>query len=124
MDNAALIRRIEVRLKELGKTKGEFYKGTGVSSASYSQWNTGEFSPSKRKLDAIAEYLQVSVSYLLTGQESEKAPTAEGERHIDDEDIKFALFGGGGEITDAMYEEVKRFARMVRLREEAEKRKE
>lgn len=51
----------------------------------------------------------------------EKAPTPESEREISDEEIKFALFGGDGEITDAMYEEVKRFAQMVKLREEVEK---
>lgn len=45
-------------------------------------------------------------------------------RPITDEDIKFALFGGEGEITDAMYDEVKRFAQMVKLREEVEKKKE
>ncbi|MBQ9858103.1 MAG: helix-turn-helix transcriptional regulator [Oscillospiraceae bacterium] len=43
---------------------------------------------------------------------------------VRDEDIKFALFGGEGEITDAMYDEVKRFAQMVKLREEVEKKKE
>lgn len=48
----------------------------------------------------------------------------DGERQISDDDIKFALFGGDGEITDAMYDEVKRFAQMVKLREEAEKKKE
>ena len=47
----------------------------------------------------------------------------EGERAVSDDDIKFALFGGDGEITDAMYDEVKRFAQMVKLREEAEKEK-
>ena len=58
------------------------------------------------------------------GTETEKAPTPEGERVVNDEDIKFALFGGDGEITDAMYDEVKRFAQMVKLREEMEKKKE
>ena len=53
---------------------------------------------------------------------TKKAPT-DGERTVSDDDIKFALFGGDGEITDAMYDEVKRFAQMVKLREEAEKEK-
>lgn len=55
---------------------------------------------------------------------NKKAPTPEGEREVSDDDIKFALFGGDGDITDAMYNEVKRFAQMVKLREEAEKKKE
>jgi len=83
----------------------------------------------KKSLDTttlmkIAEYFNVSVDYLLTGKETKKAPTPEGERKVSDNDIKFALFGGDGEITDAMYDEVKRFAQMVKLREEAEKKKE
>ena len=57
----------------------------------------------------IADYLGVSVSALLG--EEEKNPSPENrERNITDEDIKFALFSGDGEITDEMYEEVKRFA--------------
>lgn len=81
----------------------------------------------KKSLDTttlmkIAEYFNVSVDYLLTGEEIKKAHT-DGERAVSDDDIKFALFGGDGEITDAMYDEVKRFAQMVKLREEAEKEK-
>ena len=64
----------------------------------------------------IAEYLNLSVEYILTGNEKENAPAEEGER-VKDDDIKFALFGGDGEITDEMYEEVKRFAKFVQQRE-------
>ena len=38
-------------------------------------------------------------------------------RVVDKQDIKFALFGGDGEITDAMYEEVLQFAAFVKSRE-------
>lgn len=64
----------------------------------------------------IAAYFNVSVGYLL-GEETEKAPADIGKRSVSDDDIKFALFGGDGEITDAMYEEVKRFAAFVKQRE-------
>ena len=53
---------------------------------------------------------------------TKKAPTG-GERTVSDEEIKFALFGGDSDITDAMYDEVKRFAQMVKLREEVEREK-
>lgn len=53
---------------------------------------------------------------------NKKAPTQAGKREVSDDDIKFALFGGDGEITDAMFDEVKRFAKMVKLREEAEQK--
>ena len=69
----------------------------------------------------IAGYFGVTVAYLL-GEETKNPPAVSG-REISDADIKFALFGGNGEITDEMYDEVKRFAEMVKLREES-KRKE
>lgn len=53
----------------------------------------------------IANYFGVSVDYLLTGEEKEKTLTPEGERKISDDDIKLALFGGKGEVTDEMWEE-------------------
>ena len=63
----------------------------------------------------IGKYLDVSVSRILTGQDnSELEPV---RREPTDEEIKFALFGGDGEITDAMYEEVKRFAAFIKQRE-------
>ncbi|MEA4919461.1 MAG: hypothetical protein VB078_00860 [Clostridiaceae bacterium] len=37
------------------------------------------------------------------------------EHKMTEEDFKFALFGGNGEITDEMYGEVKRFAQYVRV---------
>lgn len=52
------------------------------------------------------------------------APTLEGERKVSDEDIKFALFGGSGDITDAMMDEVRSFAAYVKQREEQKKKKE
>lgn len=66
----------------------------------------------------IAQYLDVPVARLLGGNENGPSPT-DGSRTVSDEDIKFALFGGDGEITDEMYAEVKRFAAYLK-----EKRKE
>ena len=94
----------------------------GLSKATPTSWKKRGLTPQGETLTKIAEYFGVSVGYLL-GAETEKASTMDGERKVSDEDIKFALFGGDGEITDAMYDEVKRFAQMVKLREEAEKGK-
>ena len=35
---------------------------------------------------------------------------------VTEEDIKFALFGGAGEITDEMYDEVKAFVQFVKMK--------
>lgn len=123
MDTLAIIKRIEIRLSEIGMSKADFYSRSGVSSASFSQWKTGVYKPSDKKLQQAAECIGVSYDYLVTGND-EKAPADTGKRSVSDDDIKFALFGGEGEITDAMYDEVRQFAAMVKLREDTKKRKE
>lgn len=56
-----------------------------------------------------------TISEYLTRKEKEKDPESSqpARPEVTDEDIKFALFDGAGEITDEMFEEVKRFARFV-----------
>lgn len=116
--------RLDSLCKEKGITGYRLCKDIGISPNIMTELRNGRRSGlSAKTADKIANYFGVSVGYLL-GTEVEKVPTPEGERNISDDDIKFALFGGDGEITDAMYEEVKRFAQMVKLREEAEKKKE
>ena len=66
----------------------------------------------------ISEYFHVSTDVFWEGPEGSRA------QKVSDEDIMFALFGGDGEITDAMYEEVKQFAAFVKTREAAKKKKE
>ena len=100
--------------------KAGFNKGT-VSVWKKKYESGQDVVPEQEVIDKICAFFGCSESWL---RGIEKAPTPEGERNISDDDIKFALFGGDGEITDAMYEEVKRFAQMVKLREEAEKKKE
>ena len=72
----------------------------------------------------IAEYLGISAGEILNGPETKKAPVESDKRSVSDDDIKFALFGGSGEITDAMYQEVKEFAALIKLREDMKKSKE
>ena len=67
-----MIKRIETILAEKGMSKEEFYSKSKVSSASFSQWNTGLHKPTPKKLFAIAECLGVSVAF-LTGEE-ERTP--------------------------------------------------
>ena len=80
MDTLAIIKRIEMRIAEIGMSKAEFYKQSGISSASFSQWNTGLYNPSKKKLECAAACLNVSYEYLVNGEETKKAPATNGER--------------------------------------------
>lgn len=65
-----------MRCASLGMSKEDFYKASGISSASFSQWNTGIHAPTKKKLAQAANVLGVSLEYLLTG-ETKKAPSEE-----------------------------------------------
>ena len=62
----------------------------------------------------IGQYLNIPASKILTGEDAEESRP---KNNVTDEDIKFALFGGDGEITDAMYDEVKRFAAFLKERQ-------
>lgn len=93
----------------------------GLSNSITTKWKKTGATPTGETLSKIAAYFGVSVGYLL-GKESEKAPAESGKRSVSDAEIKFALFGGDGEITDAMFEEVKNFAAFVKAREEAKKK--
>lgn len=118
-----LYKRIDDLCKKSGINITTMCKEASVSRASLTDLKMGrKQNLSAETLSKIALYFGISADYLL-GTDMKKAPTTENERKIDDDDIKFALFGGDGEVTDAMYDEVKRFARMVKLREEAEKEK-
>lgn len=63
----------------------------------------------------IANYFGVSVDYIL-GKTDNKGVSAT------DNDIKFALFGGDGEITDEMYNDVKKFAQFIKEKYENDKK--
>lgn len=101
---------------------------------------------STANMQKIANYFQVSTDIFNEGTFEETMPngadmqmlhelalknaiinkktpgSGNSNQGVTDDDIKFALFGGDGEITDAMYEEVKQFAQMVKMREDAKKK--
>ena len=86
IDTSSVLRRIEIRLAEIEMPKQVFYEKSGISSGSYSQWNTGMHSPSLKKLQKAALVLGVPVEYLLYGdapaasEGAKKALTKTGER--------------------------------------------
>lgn len=116
------MQQINERLKELrirnGISQQEAADYLGITRQAYSHYEVGRRKPDYETLLKLAEFYAVSVTDLLT---NEKIPSAKGG--VSDDDIKFALFGGDGEITDAMYDEVRQFAAFVKNRE-AQKKKE
>ena len=105
--------RVKAICKERKIAISKLERDLGFANGYIGQLRKGTF-PAERLAD-IAAYLSVSTEYLLTGKE-ENTPAENGKRAISDDEIIFALFGGDGEITDEMYEEVKRFAEFVKQR--------
>lgn len=97
---------INVR-KATHKTQQEVADYLGISRQAYSNYEAGKREPDFETLLKLGEYFDCSVDYLLG---TKKDPIQSGG--VTDDDIKFALFEGVP-VTDAQYEEVKRFAKYI-----------
>lgn len=61
-------------------------KETGLTTATISNWKAGRYVPKQDKLQKIADYFNVSLEYLMTGEEKEG-----GERYyLNDETAQMA----------------------------------
>lgn len=81
MGNSPIVARINSVLAEKGILKKEFFDACNITSATYSQWNTGKTHPKVKNLEVIAKYLGVNVEYLQTGlgEKEKPVPTDEDE---------------------------------------------
>lgn len=111
---ANLYEHIDALAKEKGfRNMTELCRAAGVPRATMTELKMGRSRDiSKPNAQKLADTLSVTLDTLYG---NEKKDTA---RAVSDEDIKFALFGGDGEITDAMYQEVRRFAQYVKERQQ------
>ena len=103
--------KILLLINDKGISKNKMLTDLGLSKNSFVNWEKRGTSPSGETLSKIAAYFKVSTDYLLGNDTSGSKDPAT------DEEIKFALFNGSEGVTDEMYEEVKNFAQMVKLRE-------
>ena len=114
-----IYKNIDELLQEKGISGAKLCADLGMSRSFMTELRKGRIKSIRMETaQKIAQYLDVPVVRLLGGNEKNPTPKG-GNRMVSDEDIKFALFGGDGEITDEMFEEVKRFAAYLK-----EKRKE
>lgn len=89
MGKSPIVARINSLLAAKGISKQDFYAQCGITSATLSQWNTGKTRPRIKTLQSIADFLDTSVDYLMTGshvseqgqeqQGIKKDPTQTGE---------------------------------------------
>lgn len=56
---------------EKGLKDADVVKATGITKSTFSDWKSGRSKPKQDKLQKIADFLEVSVDYLMTGEEKE-----------------------------------------------------
>ena len=61
----------EMLLKKKGLKAADVTRATGIKSPVFSEWKKGKSKPNAEKLVKIANFLGVSVEYLMTGKEKE-----------------------------------------------------
>ena len=107
--------RFEDLCKQKGVSKQRAFIDCGLSRTAWNKWKAGAI-PNGDAVQSLADYFGVTTDYLLTGEETKKAPTQEGERKVSDDDIKFALWGTR-EIDDDVLDRVRQFAKFAQENE-------
>lgn len=109
-------RLIELR-KQQNLTQQDMARILGISRQAYSNYELGNREADYTTLKKLSNYFNVTIDYLL------------GETGIPDksrlttvDDVKIALFGGDGEVTDEMWDEVKNFAEYVKSKHSKQER--
>jgi transcriptional regulator with XRE-family HTH domain len=75
LDGFMFVSAIEEELKNKKIAKSDFYKATGISSATFSQWRNRIYSPSSAAIKKVEDYLGI----VLTIEQKEKPLTSNGE---------------------------------------------
>lgn len=95
LSKSPIAARINALWSLRGISKKQFFKDCKISSSAFSQWNTGKIEvPRGKNIERIANYLDVSVEYLLYGDTQEfqakKERPTDGEALISElpEDIQ------------------------------------
>lgn len=73
-----MLLRIDELLKAKQMKKEDFYAAVPITDAAVSQWRKGKTQPSKKKLERMAEVLDVDIQYLEYGVQK-IAPTVSGK---------------------------------------------
>lgn len=118
----------EDRLTNLRKARNmtmrEVASQLGISYTTYVGYEKNEREPNSDVLIAIANYFNCSVDYLIgrdSGGANSTSPVRVENFNITEDIAKIALFGGDGEVTDDMWEEVKGFVDYIKNREKKKK---
>lgn len=92
------VERVKAICKERKIPISKLESSLNFSNGYIGQLRKGVF-PADR-LAKIASYLDVTTDYLLTGEETKKAPTPEGEREITMDDFTYAFYKESRNLPD------------------------
>ena len=106
--------RLVLLRKQRKITQDTLAKELGISRQAYSNYELGNREPDFDTLKKLATFFDVSIDYLVGNSDNPNDASSYN-------DIKVALFGGDGEVTDEMWNEVKQFADFVRAKYKKEK---
>lgn len=96
------------------KSQQEVADYLGVSRQAYSHYENGKREPDLETLLKLGEYFECSVDEILRPSNEKKRPSNRmSAQSINDDDIKFALWGTR-EIDDDVLDAVKTFAKFAR----------
>lgn len=102
-------------MEKKGVDRVRVCEALGFKYTTFTDWFNGTKYPRMDKIELLAQYFGILKSDLIEEHDHD----AERQRLI--ENAKVALFDGGGEVTDAMWEEVLNFAKFVEAREAAKR---
>lgn len=106
--------------KERGITAYKFSQDSGIGQSTISMWKKNGATPSGDTLAKIAEYFNVSIDFLLTGEEQNKNSPASSEGS-NAESFAHKLFAAHKDIAPEDYDEddmddIATFMRMIKKR--------
>lgn len=72
MTGQELVKIVETELSKRGISKANFYKDSGISSATFSQWRTGVYDPSSEMIKRVEHTLNISTTNYDTKDETDE----------------------------------------------------
>jgi transcriptional regulator with XRE-family HTH domain len=109
-------------IKETHITAAQLTRESGLTNGLLSQWKKGLQEPSLKNLQKIADFFNVSINYLLTGEEpqTKNPPASKAEDDIYPDDFSFALSGEVKELTDDQRKSVIAFVKLLKQQDDME----
>lgn len=115
----SLLSRIQILREENGNISiNKLEKEAGLSRGSMSKWD--DHAPSPDKLQKVANYFNVSISYLIGETDSKEPPT---NQDITFDDFTYALHNETKELSEEKKQQLLEMARFFKQQQDKKKEK-